>query len=380
MTVAVDINPFWDSLTGVGWYLHQILDNLKDAEGLCLRLYGPTVFPDPNDPGPVVELPKGIALVRVAYDIPRGMWIPQSLLIRILRRIEPFLLAIQRSQVLFAPNFVLPSKFRYCQGRLVVTVHDLAFRHFPWTLEEETLQALETQLQRNLSRAAEIITVSAAVRTELLAAEPLDPDHVTAIHHGPGHLASQAVGRVPEGIPARFMLHVGTIEPRKNLELLLRVWEAWARKQPDLPTLVLCGHRGWKSDDLHRAFENAEAAGWLRHPGYVEDSALAALYSKALAVVCPSLYEGFGLPLVEAMSAGTPVVCSDIAVFREVAGASAEFLPADDPEAWLAVLEGLASSQVQTEAMGRDGLDRAAQFDWQRTAAATREVLSRAAD
>lgn len=175
------------------------------------------------------------------------------------------------------------------------------------------------------------------------------------------------------------MLHVGTVEPRKNIELLLEVWEAWVAEDPAAPALLLCGRRGWKSDALHERFDRAAAAGWLHHPGYVDDDALAALYRRALAVVCPSRYEGFGLPLVEAMAAGTPVVASDIPVFREVAGEAAVFAPVDDPAAWKRVLVELAYDETIRGRRSRLGRERAAVFDWSTTAARTREVLERAA-
>ena len=102
----------------------------------------------------------------------------------------------------------------------------------------------------------------------------------------------------PAGTPVRYVLHVGTVEPRKNVGLLLAAWEAWVAEDPAAPALLLCGRRGWKSGALHAAFGRAAEAGWLRRPGYVDDDALAALYRGALAVVCPSRYEGFGLPLI----------------------------------------------------------------------------------
>ena len=378
LTVAVDINPFWEPLTGVGRYLHQTLVHLADAEGLHLRLYGPTLFPGPDGPGPVVDVPSGSAIEVVSYPLPPAGWIPRRLLRRLLRLIEPLLFALQGNEVIFAPNFVLRPKFRLARGAVVVTVHDLAFRRFPWTVADDTRAELEWGVGRALARAREVITVSRTVHDELLVAEPLDPARVTAILHGPGHLACQE-GRLPEGIPERYVLHVGTIEPRKNIGLLLAVWEAWVEEDPDAPVLVLCGRPGWKSEALLRPLARARAAGWLHQPGYVDDAALAALYRHALAVACPSLYEGFGLPLAEAMAVGTPVVASDIAVFREVAGDAAVFLPADDAAAWKRALMELAAGPSLRGRLAARGRERAAKLDWAEAADRTRAVLERAA-
>ena len=379
LTVAVDIRAFWEPLTGVGWYLFKILEHLADAEGLRLRLYGPTLFPNPDAPGPVVEPPSGSAIETVTGPAPPGTWGRRRSVLRALRAIEPLVFALQRNAVLFAPNFILPAAFRLARGATVATVHDLAFRRLPWTVREETRSALDGQFQRTLARASAVITVSQAVRDELLAAEPIGAGRVTAIHHGPGHLSARKGGALPAGTPERYVLHVGTIEPRKNIELLLAVWEAWAAEDRAAPALLLCGRRGWKSDALHEAFARAAAAGWLRHPGYVDDDTLAALYRRALAVVCPSRYEGFGLPLVEALAAGTPVVASDIPVFREVAGDAAVFVPVDDPAAWKRALVDVARDASLRERLAGLGRDRAGAFDWSTAAARTRAVLERAA-
>ena len=377
VTVAVDIDCFWNRLTGVGWYLFETLDHLSEADGMRLRLYGQTIFPYADDPQPVVALPSGPAIELVAYTVPA--WIPRRVMARLTPWIEPRVLALQRNAVLFAPNYVLPPKFRLARGAVVVVVHDLALRRFPWTLQEETRAVLDAELDDNLARAREVITVSHAVRDELLAAEPLDPECVTAIHHGPGHLSSRREVDPPAGIPERYVLHVGTIEPRKNIELLLRVWEAWRAEDPAAPALVLCGRRGWKSDGLHDAIAAAAAAGWLHYPGYLDDDTLAALYRRALAVVSPSRYEGFGLPLVEAMSVGVPVLASDIPVFREVAGDAAVYLPVDDAAAWKRALVELAADSSLRSRLAARGRERAGAFDWMKAAARTRAVLERAA-
>ena len=377
LTVAVDVDCFWDRLTGVGWYLFEILEHLSEAEGIRLRLYGQTLFPYRTDPPPVVAPPRGPAVELVSFPVPE--WIPRRVMLRLKPWLEPIVLALQRNAVLFAPNYVLPPKFRFARGAVVVVIHDLAYRRFSWTLQDDTRAALDAQWRRNLARAREVVTVSRAVRDELLAAEPIDPDRVTAIHHGPGHLSAQDAGDPPRGLPRRYILHVGTIEPRKNIELLMAVWRAWVAENPAAPALVLCGRSGWKNDDLHRTLARAEADGWLHRPGYVDDAALAALYRHALAVVCPSLHEGFGLPLVESMAAGTPVVASDIPVFREVAGDAAVLLPVDDAAAWRRTLSELSADPAMRERLGALGRKRARAFDWPTAAALTHAVLRRAA-
>lgn len=379
LTVAVDIRAFWEPLTGVGWYLFELLRHLAGSDRLRLRLYGPTLFPNPDAAGPVVEPPAGPAIELVTGLGPPGKWGRRRGVLRALRLLEPLVFALQGNAVVFAPNFILPGAFRLTRGATVATVHDLAFRRLPWTVQEQTRAALDAQFHHTLARASAVITVSRAVRDELLATESIGATRVTAIHHGPGHLAGRTGGTLPAGVPERYVLHVGTIEPRKNIDLLLRVWETWVMEDPAAPALLLCGRWGWKSDALRERFDRAVADGWLHHPGYVDDRTLAALYRQALAVVCPSRYEGFGLPLVEALAAGVPVVASDIPVFREVADEAAVFAPVDDAVAWKRALVTVARDAALRGRLRAVGRERAAAFDWSLAAERTRAVLEQAA-
>ena len=372
-TVAVDVNAFWENLTGVGWYLYRILEELRDRDDVQIRLYGPTMFVDPHDAQPVVALPEGRAVEVVSWVVPHDLLLSRGLLIRILRRLEPWLIAIAGDQVLFAPNFVLPGKFRRARGRLVMTIHDRAVRSFPWTLSEGTLEALEGHLERSIDRATAIITVSETVRQELIEAGEADGGRITAIHHGPGHLVEpprQSTGASSNA----YCLHVGTIEPRKNLGMLVEVWRRLHAARPDAPRLILCGGVGWKSEELEELLEKAQDQGWLMHAGYVGDDELAVLYRDALALVFPSLYEGFGLPLIEGMAMGIPAVCSDIPVFREVAGDAALFAPPTDQEAWLAQLDRILSDRDLHREYSTRARKRAQDFHWGRAASSTLSV------
>ncbi len=374
LTVAVDITPFWENLTGVGWYLHQLLDQLKDEEGLRIRLYGPTMFIDPGDPPAVAPLPVGRAIDHLYFEVPDDLLLSRGRIIPILRRVEPWLVAAAGDRLLFAPNFVLPEKFCRARGRLVMTIHDRAMRRFPWTLEQATLDSLNDHLDRNIRQAAAVITVSRTVRQELIDEGEIEAERVTAIHHGPGHLTSIAEGRLPGGLPQRFALHVGTIEPRKNLETLVAVWRRLTQVMPDAPALVLCGGSGWRSDDLRRQLAEAEKEGWVRELGYVDDASLAEIYKRAILLVSPSLYEGFGLPVIEGLAAGLPVICSDIPVFREVAGDAAVFVAATDVDAWLAQVQLLLADEERRRRLSDLALARAREFDWRRAADETLAV------
>ncbi len=390
LTVAVDISAFWEPLTGVGWYLYRLLQHLADRDDVRLRLYGPGFVDKRDVPPPVVELPAGRAIEEVRYRVPENLSFVYYYLADKLRRVQDRLIAADGNQVLFAPNYFLPPWFDRCRGALVVTVHDLSFRKVPATLRDSTRRDLEAHFQRTVQRAAKVLTDSETVRAELLETGVAGGSRVHAVALGPGSVSAQARGELPEGAPERYVLHVGTLEPRKNLPTLLAAWrlmresvggapEARQRNKVAPPPLVLCGRLGWKSDQLEREIDAGRAEGWLVHYGYLPSAQVAALYHGALLVAVPSIYEGFGLPAVEAMGAGVPLVCSDIPVLREVAGDAAVFVPPERPRAWADALAQILDDEPRRAALARRGLERSRRFDWRDTAEQTVAVWRDAA-
>ncbi len=379
LTVAVDVTAFWEPLTGIGWYLYRLLEHLADRDDVRLRLYGPTVVASPDLEPPRVALPEGPALERVLWETPDDLVLPRGRLIPLLRRLEPLLIALDGNRVLFAPNYFLPRRFTFARGARVATVHDLGLRTVPDTLRAETLRDLESKLGHALFDADRLISVSGAVRDELAAFGYADPARVTVVHHGPGQLARIEPGPLPNGVPARYGLHVGTLEPRKNILGLLAAWRRLRRELAAAPALVLCGRYGWKTGEIRAEVEAAAAEGWLHHLGYVAEEELAALYRGAAVVVFPSLYEGFGLPAVEAQWAGAPLVCSDIPVLREVAEDGALYAPADRPAELAArIAEVLTDGELAARLVER-GRARVARLSWEASAERTLGVFRRAA-
>jgi glycosyltransferase involved in cell wall biosynthesis len=380
LTVAVDVSSLYEPLTGVGWYLQRLLVHLAGRDDLRLRLYGQSlVEEDPAAPKPVVELPRGPAIERVAYAAPDGLVIPPWRAHRLLRRLSPLLLAADGNAVLFAPNYLLPRLFRFAHGARVAMIHDLAVRTLPWAVRPDAAAALRQHLERILLEASLLLTPSEAVRRELIETG-ISPHRVRAIHHGTGLLADAAPGPPPAGTPPRYALHVGTLEPRKNLPTLLAAWRLLRARRLAPPPLVLCGGFGWKVRTLRREIADAEREGWLLHLGYVGAAELAALYRGAEMVALPSFYEGFGLPAVEALQAGAPLVASDLPVLREVAGEAALYAPPDRPDLWADRIAALLADRGLGEALRKRGFERAALFAWHRTAAETARAFREAAE
>lgn len=383
LTVAVDVAPLWESLTGIGWYLFRLLELLAEREDLVLRLYGPDLLSFPETPPAAVALPAGRALERVVYRPPAP---PKVALARVgsrlLRLLGPALIAADGNDVVFAPNYFPPRRFVLALARgtaLVATVHDMGYRKVPWAIRRETLEDLERNLAFVGARATLVLTDSEAVRREIVAAGLAGANRVQAIHLAPAHDGAAAAASPPPTVPGSYALFVGTVEPRKNLELLLAVWQGLRRRRVEPPPLVVCGKVGWATEELRRDLEKATREGWLVPLGYATDGELAALYRDATLVLLPSWYEGFGLPALEACAAGAPVVASDLPVLREVLGDGARYAPPDRPDLWMtAITELLRDDRARAE-LGRRGTARAGRFGWSRTAAETAEAWRAAA-
>lgn len=389
--MAVDVSPFWESLTGIGWYLYRLLEHLAQRDDLALRLYGPDLVTLAATPEAAVAFPEGPALERVVHRPPAPGGVALARLVeRAGRFLAPLLLAADRNRVVFAPNYFPPRRFHLAlagEAPLVATVHDLGYREVPWAIRPETLEDLSRNLDFVWSRARLVLTDAETVRGEILAAGLAGPDRVRAVHLAPVQeraAAPEAVRaaareRPTAGAPERYGLFVGTVEPRKNLETLLAAWRRLPEHLPEAPALVVCGRIGWAGDVLRRELARAREEGWLVRLDYAEDRELAALYRGARVVALPSWYEGFGLPALEAAALGAPVVASDLPVLREVMGDAALYAPPERAEAWTRRLTDVLEDEALREELRRRGRARAAAFDWARTAEETAAALRAAA-
>jgi glycosyltransferase involved in cell wall biosynthesis len=172
---------------------------------------------------------------------------------------------------------------------------------------------------------------------------------------------------------------VGTVEPRKNVPALLAAWRLLRARGIDPPPLVLCGGWGWKAEEVRREIAAAGKEGWAVHLGYVGPGELAALYAGAELVALPSFYEGFGLPAIEALHAGAPLVASDLPVLREVAGDAALYASPHRADLWAERIAELLEDGALREELKRKGRRRARAFDWRKSAAETAAAFRAAA-
>ena len=263
----------------------------------------------------------------------------------------------------------------------VLTVHDLIFRHLPEHHKRLTRWYLNATMPLYCRRADHIIAVSEATRRDLIRAYEIPSAKITVIpeaadpRFAPQPPARCAAVRAKHHLPERFLLYVGTIEPRKNLTRLLHAWEP-LYAAGEAPPLVIGGKRGWLADDFFAALAASTAREAIILTGYVDDADLPALYAAAEAFVFPSLYEGFGLPPLEAMACGAPVACGNASSLPEVVGDAALTFDPHETAAIRAALRRLSTDAELRADLRARGLARAAEFSWQRAARETLEVYA----
>ncbi|MEX2497796.1 MAG: glycosyltransferase family 1 protein [Wenzhouxiangellaceae bacterium] len=264
----------------------------------------------------------------------------------------------------------------------VVTVHDLVPLDHPEWLNPGFVRWYRFMLPRLVRQARHVIAISDFTRQRLQHVTSLSDDAISVIHNGIG-----ARFRPPDSEPrqrmrnvlglenVRYLLSVGTLEPRKNLSGLLRGWQRALSNLPDDLELVIAGAPGRSSVFAEATL--GELPPRVRLVGRVDDEILPALYAEAEWFVYLSLYEGFGLPPLEALACGTPAIVSDIPVFREVVADAAVAVAPEDENAVADVLQRAVTDSALRTTLAERGLARAAKFDWHETARRTRQVLER---
>ena len=267
------------------------------------------------------------------------------------------------------PDHTLPPGVRVSS---VVTVHDVSFLTHPAAYEPRSLDFYDAAIRR-LSGAAQVITVSAHVRDQLLERRLVPDDRVSVIHEAPPTTLDE--GGDSWAPRTDFALMVGTLQPRKNHVLAA---SAWVRsKAARHMHLLVAGEAGYQGPDIVRSVRALDPQARVRFIGRVSDAMLWRLYRHATLVLQPSLDEGFGLPVLEAMRAGAPCIVSDIGALREVAADAAVFVDSRDSEALTAAIDQVMGDPALRERLRLAGRKRAAEFSWARTAAATLTVYDR---
>lgn len=282
--------------------------------------------------------------------------------------------------LLHAPVYVGPL-FASCP--LVVTLHDLSFYRFPHLFRPFNRHYLQWGTRRTVRRAARVIAVSEWTARDAVGIFGIPRERVVAIPNGVGEDMRRldpervAIWRRRRGLKERFILFVGTLEPRKNITLLLRAYARLRQRGAVDHQLVIAGGKGWYYDNVFETAENLGLRDAVAFPGYVAQEDLPLWYNAADLFVYPSLYEGFGLPPLEAMACGTPAIVSNSSSLPEVVGQAGVMVDVDDEEALAKEIESLVTDRDRHRHYAEAGLARARHYTWAETARLTAQVYRR---
>ncbi len=289
----------------------------------------------------------------------------------------PTLLQITPLDVFHGTNYCIPV---VSPCPTVVTIHDLSLYAQADTHEANNVSRGKRRIPLMARRATRIIAPSDATRREIISYLRIDDERIRVIPEAARQNMRPCSEDESRSVLAKhdlrrpYLLYVGTIEPRKNLTTLIRAYDDLIHSTPHRPQLVLCGGRGWLCDAIYQMVDDLKLNDQVRFTGYVDDADLPALYSSAEAFIYPSQYEGFGLPPLEAMACGTPVITSNTSSLPEVVGEAGFKLPPHDVEALTETMAKLLSDAAMSQHYKRAGLERAKLFSWERAARETQAV------
>ncbi len=283
------------------------------------------------------------------------------------------------ADLLHCPDFLVPPTLN---KNIILTIHDLSFIrfpqfNFPWFIKKYT-----SEVKRNAKRAKKIIADSQSTKDDIVNFFNISPDKVNVVHLAADTFFRKLPGKEKRkgvlkkyNIDKKYILSVGTIEPRKNFTALIKAFNAAKKRSADFNyKLVIAGRTGWKSEATYRERETSPYRDDILFTGKVSDEDLLQIYNQAELFVFPSVFEGFGLPVLEAMSCGLPVISSDCSSLKEVIGDAGILAPPDDIEQIQEHILNIAENKNLKESLGEKSLIQARKFTWVKTAKKTLDV------
>jgi len=369
LKLAIDAGSLLAPKTGIGYYTFNLIEALKSSKNPIdiSMIYG---FIWSRDLSPSFDS----KFISIAKNTKSFIPYAYKLVPYFKQLINHYGCFKFKPDILHGPNYIAPK----LSVPTVITVHDLSYLKFPETLPDERLLWLRKHLPKSITDATKVFTVSEFSRKEIIRNFSIPDDKVVAIYNGVSsfyypldhkELCNQLL---PYDLkPGQYILSVGTIEPRKNLTALIDAYSSLTAKLQERYPLVIAGMRGWKESSIMKSIEPLREKGLIRVLGYVPEEALRTLYSGARVFAFPSIYEGFGMPVIEAMACGTPVIASDCSSLPEVVGDSGILLNPYDNNKWKDSLLEIISDDDKCEDMKARGLKRASLFSWDKTAKKT---------
>jgi glycosyltransferase involved in cell wall biosynthesis len=383
MKIIVNAIPMLSPLTGVGQYLKNIVLNLKkiDSENTYMYYYGVKI----SKKFPVEQkelMPSFYKNLRVYYDLLLKKFVSEQLRYSFERSIK-YLLKFYVRQFLsyytrkrlydlyFEPNFIPLDEIK--AKKVVATVFDFSFYLYPQWHPKDRIKFFSKYFWKNINRVDKIITISNFVKQQAEQLLKFDKERISVVYLGYNKdnfrcLDNQLIEEYlkQKNLPKKFILFVGSVEPRKNLKNLLLAYSVLPKSLTDEVKLVIAGFHGWKNKEIMSLLMKLKKN--VFYLGYVSDEELAILYNSAVVFIYPSFYEGFGLPNIEAMACGCPVITSDIPVMKEICGDAACYVNPYEMESIKdGIIKVLEDKDFRNELVQK-GFQRIKNFSWEKSA------------
>ncbi len=372
MRVVVDGSPLFRKLDGVGRYTSSLIKELvhldADNQYKVIRFWGDKLHghAPKNRRADYVTIPmprKVYALIFKRFGLSVNRWLPKKV------------------DVVFYPNFI---KFpRIKDVKSIVVIHDLAFLEAPKTVADKNLDFLSKHVPRSVRDADAIVAVSEETQKSIAKHFGINASDITVVPNAVDNqffasssLEELNLAQQRYGLPDQFILHVGTIEPRKNIVRLVEAYTQLPANIRERYPLVLAGKRGWKSDKIfHHIHEALEQGHTILPIGFVANKYLPALYKLASLLVFPSIHEGFGLPILEAFAAGTPVVTSNLPPMNQIGKDAAIFVNPEQPGSIATGIKSLLSNQKLRDRLIKHGRETAKRYSWHESALKLKKLI-----
>lgn len=364
MKIIISTDSIKFPVTGIGRYALELINNLKANPEIDAIKYlsGFKVVDDlpalVNSPSiSASKLKKQLRNSRLVSDIYR-LTVPA---------LKSYALKSYTDYIFHSPNYYIPPGHK----KSCATFHDLSIFHFPEYHPKGRVHLMKKELHSSVSRAKVLITDSNFTKNEVSAFFNFDPERiVVAPLASSGDFLPRKENQCQQVLEryglayGQFTFFAGTIEPRKNIKNLLLAYQKLPLEMSLRFPLVISGYQGWESEELHRLFDIGSQRGWIKYLGYTDQQSLSVLFSACRAFLFPSRYEGFGLPVLEAMAAGTPVITSNVSSLPEVAGDAGLMVDPDDVDQLAQYISDIIlNDPLRAELIDRGFLQNA-KFSW----------------
>ena len=312
-------------------------------------------------------LPKESPSFKYRFVRPKALWSQFSLPINLITE--------NKNHVFFSPAHYAP---RFCPIPLVVTLHDLSYYYYPDEFLKKDLYKLLNWTKYSVQKAKKIIAVSQSTKKDIIKFLKVPENKIKVIYNGFEKKKKNTSIKNKININKPYILYVGTLQPRKNLITLVAAFNEFKKKYPEYK-LVIVGKKGWLYEDIFKTVKSFKLEKEVIFTGYVNSNVLIRLYQNAFCFVLPSFYEGFGIPILEAMSYSCPVICSNTSSLPEIAGdAALLFNPNNYSELLKQLLILKTNTNLRVKLIDK-GLKRTKNFSWQKCAKETLDILIEAA-